>query len=150
MNLEEKINKLKDLFAQRDAVDAEIAQVLGDEETGQTMTGGPRVVLKVSPPREAGQKGCNACGSTGWRHKKGCKFEGAAKKKPKDEPTGTAEFKNLSDRRPGMDRRKFEQVKIAHQHQLDAEVIARNMGLPEKEVSRAIASKSFEAYADIN
>jgi hypothetical protein len=41
---------------------------------------------------------------------------------------------------------KFQQVKIANDHSITPDVIARNLSLSEKEVNRAILARTYDDY----
>ncbi len=64
--------------------------------------------------------------------------------------TGNDEWAKLEEQEaaamPVMSAEKFERVKIAQSHDIPADTIARELGLPLTEVNAEFLKKSYEAY----
>lgn len=92
MNIEEKIVRLKELFARREEIDAEVAEIIGTESRGgrprKKAGKKPRRKSKGGRPRKCADwtgKEWSCCGSKArHRHKVGCRKNDGDGKLPPD------------------------------------------------------------------
>jgi hypothetical protein len=107
--------------------------------------------IKVRPANkpEKSSKDCPECGSPG-RHRKDCSRAG--KGKLKESIKGNKEWQALGEAESSAGKKKrltehqYNQIKIAHQHELPPDTIASEMGLTSKMVNTVILSRSYDEY----
>lgn len=107
--------------------------------------------LKKEETGEVRRKGdpCPECDSRSNRHRNGCSKPNRGSK-AKDEP-GNDQWRALDakeKRRAGMLESKYNQIKIAKSHGMDATDIARNMGITLESVEQVLDSDSYAEYTN--
>ena len=170
---QKKLDAIQTLLNLKESVEKQLEDILGEPSPDFTGTLTPDITKKGcaecgSPSRH--KKECSSvgkptqpqtaskrkgrptkpcCNSKGPAHFKWCKEKGGSGEPGRNK--GTMEWQKLEREeqrhRPGaMSKTHFEQVKVATHHELPPDAIARNLGLTQKEVNRAVLARNYDEY----
>ena len=149
---EEKLSRVAELMQQREAIDAELNDLLDSAPTGKLppIAAARRYHKK---PRKSGVGGliriCKMCGEPGHM-KKTCKREGRGVTLPKN--FGVVEVGETLDEEADatepITEQQFEDIKTSKDHGMNSRAVASEMRLLPREVNLAWQALSYGDYLD--
>ncbi len=140
MTLENKIERTRELLAQRDEIDRELGELLGGSHEAPRET--RKETLKTTKKNAGGRKPgsvhlCSGCGKPGHSIRTCPKARGQHPDNPKPEPTTELTEDQYDELRDAMHDRDFMSAKYALTHKLSP-----------REVNAAIRSTDYEDYLE--